>query len=30
MAADISDEEEEDLLRIDDLQNLRIGNKVLW
>lgn len=29
MAAEISDEEEEDLLHIDDLQNLRFGNKVL-
>ncbi|KAJ9585301.1 hypothetical protein L9F63_002886 [Diploptera punctata] len=27
MAADFSDEEEENLLHIDDLQNLRIGNK---
>ena len=29
MAAEISDEEEENLLHIDDLQNLRIGNKVI-
>lgn len=29
MAAEISDEEEENLLHIDDLQNLRVGNKTL-
>lgn len=29
MAAEISDEEEENLLHIDDLQNLRVGNKVI-
>jgi estrogen-related receptor beta like 1 len=29
MAAEISDEEEENLLHIDDLQNLRTGNKTL-
>lgn len=28
MAAEISDEEEENLLHIDDLQNLHTGNKV--
>jgi hypothetical protein len=29
MAAEISDEEEENLLHVDDLQNLHIGNKVI-
>lgn len=29
MAAEISDEEEENLLHIDDLQNLRVGSKVI-
>lgn len=29
MAAEISDEEEENLLHIDDLQNLHVGNKVM-
>jgi hypothetical protein len=29
MAAEVSDEEDENLLHIDDLQNLRVGNKVL-
>ena len=29
MAAEISDEEEESLLHIDDLQNLRTGSKVI-
>ena len=29
MAAEMSDEEEENLLHIDDLQNLRVGNKVM-
>jgi hypothetical protein len=28
MAAEVSDEEDENLLHIDDLQNLRVGNKV--
>lgn len=29
MAAEISDEDEEDILHLDDMHNLHIGNKVL-